>query len=179
VQPCDGSAEYRRARHGGCGGGKDVGGQEECEAVAHPALTRHGVLVRRGTRVRRGAAGGRGRGRVHVPIASQVQSDDGPGVKGESPDVLGEIAGAAGDGVAPIGLSTVPGEKVLIPVQWPAEFTPVIPVFVERVDDISFAVAPVAEFEEIFFGEATGYVILGLNGALYVAFLRTDEIHYV
>ena len=107
----------------------------------------------------------------------QVQGDNGPGVEREGPYVLGQVAGAAGGGVAAVGLGAVPGEEVLIAVEGATEGAPVVPVFVQRVDHIRFVMAPVAEFEEVFFCEPAGHVEFGFHGPLNIAFLRADEAH--
>ncbi len=60
-----------------------------------------------------------------------------------------------------------------------AEGTPVMPVFLEGIDDISLVMAAEAELEEIFFDLAVRNVIFGSDSFVYVAAGSTDEAHQI
>jgi hypothetical protein len=108
-----------------------------------------------------------------------MEGDDGPRVEWKSPNMLGDIAITTCYWVSSISLRAIPRKEVLIFIQRTGEGSPVVPIFLEGVNDISFVVSPIAKFQEIFFGKATWDIEFGLHWAIYVTFLWAYETHQV
>jgi hypothetical protein len=102
-----------------------------------------------------------------------------PRVKRECPDVLGEVAVAALGWISPVCFRAVPRVQVLISVERASKGTPIVPVLLIRIYNISLVMATKVEAEQIFLCESKRNIKLGSYTSSFVTLVWTYKAHCV